>query len=270
MSIKFACTCGKAYKVPEKVSGKRVKCKKCGETIRVPSQSQSGVVSVRASAVSKRSVLESQRLQPGRPSAKSGGADRPSARSGGAERPSAKSGGAERPSAKSGGAERPSAKSGGAERASSKSRRSGRTSAESGRASKQSRRGGGDGTKTERFAPIDLSEGNELKKYRARKAEEFQRGEGRLTYYENGKAVKAFRLSKGEATIGRDASCAVRLGLPSVSREHGKIEYKLGTFIVTDRQSKNGLVVNGRPVRRSSLRNGDILQLGEGILRLDC
>ena len=57
MSIKFACSCGKAYKVPEKFAGKRVKCKQCGEAIRVPSESETSVQSSRAAAVSKRSVM---------------------------------------------------------------------------------------------------------------------------------------------------------------------------------------------------------------------
>ncbi len=233
MSIKFACTCGKAYKVPETFSGKRVKCKQCGEQIRVPSSSQAGVASTRAAAVSKRSVLESQKLE---------------ARS--SRREAVKDGA-------SGRSRRTSASS---------ARTSARAAAVSGRSGKSS----APGTKTERFTPVDLTEGNALKKYQAKKEEEFRRGEGRLTLFHEGKPVKAYRLSKTEATIGRAEGCGIRLELASVSREHAKIEYKLGTFIISDHQSKNGLVVNGRAVRRSSLRSGDIIQIGEGILRLDC
>lgn len=240
MSIKFACTCGKAYKVPETFSGKRVKCKQCGEQIRVPSSSQAGVSSSRAAAVSKRSVLESQKLE-----ARS---SRREAVQGG------KSGRSSRTSASS---TRTSA------RAAATSTRAAATSARSAKASAP-------GTKTERFTPVDLTEGNALKKYQAKKEEEFRRGEGRLTLFQDGKPVKAYRLTKAEAKIGRGESCGIRLELASVSREHAKIEYKLGTFIISDHQSKNGLVVNGRTVRRSSLRSGDIIQIGEGILRLDC
>ena len=38
-SIKFNCPdCDKAYKVPEQYAGKKVKCKKCGSTMRVPGE----------------------------------------------------------------------------------------------------------------------------------------------------------------------------------------------------------------------------------------
>ena len=60
-------------------------------------------------------------------------------------------------------------------------------------------------------------------------------------------------MGKSEAKIGRAESCGVTLENQSVSGEHVKLEYKLGTFIATDLQSTNGLVVNGRTVRRASL-----------------
>jgi len=235
MSIKFACDCGKAYKVPEKYSGKRIKCKKCGEAIRVPSESQKGVVSQRTSAVSKRSVINSSRLAGSGRSSKSSSSAKPSK----------------------------SSKSGRSSRESRRSGRSARTSAKT--KAKKSK----PGSDTERFTPVDLTEGNALKSYKKKKQEEFKRGEGRLTYFESGKPKKAFRLAKTDLTIGRDEGCTVSLPVASISREHLKVEYKLGTYIATDLQSSNGLVVNGRNVRRCSLRDGDVIQIGEAILRVD-
>ena len=49
-----------------------------------------------------------------------------------------------------------------------------------------------------------------------------------------------------------------------------KMEVRLGKFTATDLKSVNGLIVNGKPVRRASLNDGDIIQLGEAILRIDC
>lgn len=210
MSIKFACSCGKAYKVPEKFAGKRVKCKDCGEPIRVPSESEASVSSTRAAAVSKRSMMSSQRV-------------------------------------------------------------SGRSASLSGRAAPSSSQRKSSGT--ERFEPVDLSDGNQLKQFqRKRTDEEFKRGEGRVTLFDaaTGKPSKAFRLGKDDTTIGRGDACTIKLPVASVSKEHAKIEYKLGTFIVTDLQSANGVLVNSRVVRRASLKDGDILQLGEAILRIDC
>jgi len=236
-TIKFACKdCGKAYKVPAKYAGKKLKCKACDADVRVPAESQSGVSSKRAAAVSGRSS-----------SSKSGRSS----------------------SSSKSGRSSSSSKSG----RSSSSSKSGRVSSKSGRSSSsksKKAKKAKPGAETERFKAVDLQEGNEAKRYNAKKQEEFKRGEGRLTYFESGKAVKAFKLSKGEAKIGRDAGCGICLPLSSVSREHSKVEYKLGTFIATDLNSKNGLVVNGRTVRRVALRNGDIIQIGQGILRLDC
>ncbi|MGE0707339.1 MAG: FHA domain-containing protein [Planctomycetota bacterium] len=244
MSIKFTCSgCQKAYKVPEKYAGKKFKCKSCDTTVRVPADSQSGISSKRAAAVSKRSVAASS-------SGRSGRMDE-------AGEPSSSSSSSRRSSSSS---------------SSSSSSKSGRSSKRVEAAPSGSLRAkkAKPGSETERFKPIDLTEGNAIKQFAAKKPEEFKRGEGRLTYFEDGKPVKAYRLSKGEAVIGRGEDCGICIPLASVSREHSKIEYKLGTFIATDLQSKNGLLVNGRAVRRVALRNGDVIQVGQGILRLDC
>ena len=246
MSIKFACGCGKAYKVPDKFSGKRIKCKSCGEPIRVPSESESGVQSQRAAKVSKRSVLASQRV--------SKSSDGKSAKM----------------SAK---LKSKRLKSG---------RASGTSSRSSSKSARKSKRTKSAGSGTERFTPIDLVEGNAIKRFqKKRDGDEFPRGEGRVTYFENGKPKKAFKVNRKGATIGRDDGCSIsrRMGsmgwsvtVPSdsVSSKHLKLEYKLGTFIATDLQSTNGIVLNGRSVRRASLKSGDVLQLGEAILRIDC
>ena len=222
MSIKFTCTCGKAYKVPEKFSGKRVKCKRCDEPIRVPSHSQAGVLSTRAERVSDRAVVSSDRSarQKSGRSVKSGRSDS-------------------------------SSKSAGSSAKVKKSK---------------------PGSTTEKVRAIDLTKGNKIKDYQRKKSkdEDFSKGTGRLTYFEEGKPKKAFRIGKKEAVLGRAEDCGISIPLSSLSREHMKIEYKLGTWIISDMQSTNGVVVNGRAVRRSSLKAGDIIQLGEAIFRLDC
>lgn len=240
MSIKFACSCGKAYKVPEKFAGKRVKCKQCGEAIRVPSESETSVQSSRAAAVSKRSVMGgSQRVgQEDDDEDMDDDEDE-------APKPSKTSSRPSKPAPAGASARKPAATS----------------------ARVETKR---KGTGTGRFEVVDLKD--ELKAYQRKRKEDdgFQRGEGRLTYFTGGKPAKAFRLGKDDVTVGRSSGCKVVLPVESVSSEHMKVEYKLGTFIVTDLQSLNGVVVNGRPVRRASVKDGDLLQLGEAILRIDC
>ncbi len=36
MPISFACNCGKRYKTPDDAAGKKLRCKSCGEAVRVP------------------------------------------------------------------------------------------------------------------------------------------------------------------------------------------------------------------------------------------
>ena len=75
---------------------------------------------------------------------------------------------------------------------------------------------------------------------------------GRSSTSEGAKSVRAKKASAGASTERFKA----------VDLEEGNK--------ATDLNSKNGLVVNGRPVRRVALRGGDLLQLGQAILRLDC
>lgn len=243
-SIKFACSCGKAYKVPDKFAGKRVKCKQCDETIRVPSQSEGGVSSMRASAVTSQRLLTSKRLEPASGSGRSSSSGRASSSG------KSSSGKSSSPEAEP----EDDGEGGGG----------GGAAAALARAPKKAK----EGATTDKFTAVDL--GNSIKLFQKKKEEQFNRGEGRLTYFEEGKPKKAFKLARAEVLIGRGEKCGVQLQVASVSREHVKIEFKLGTYIATDQQSSNGLVVNGRNVRRTSLRDGDVLQLGEAILRIDC
>lgn len=112
----------------------------------------------------------------------------------------------------------------------------------------------------------------EKKIYEAKKKEEkkMNRGTGRLVYFQDGKAVKSYRLDSETRIVGRSAGCEVSIDDASVSDEHIKIEVRLGKFIATDLKSSNGLVVNHKKVRRSALVNGDIIQLGRAVLRIDC
>lgn len=91
-----------------------------------------------------------------------------------------------------------------------------------------------------------------------------------MVYFKKLKPIKSFRIDGDDITVGRDDSCDVTIPEESVSSSHIRIEVKLGRFIAVDQRSCNGLLVNGRKVRRASLKNGDVLQLGEAILRIDC
>ena len=69
-------------------------------------------------------------------------------------------------------------------------------------------------------------------------------------------------LDPQNATVlGRDASCEIVLGHPSISRRHAVVGMRDGDFVVDD-MSTNGLFVNGEQVETHRLEDGDELVLG--------
>jgi diguanylate cyclase (GGDEF)-like protein len=75
-------------------------------------------------------------------------------------------------------------------------------------------------------------------------------------------------LSPGQATvIGRGADADLPLEDRRVSREHAKITIdSKGTPVLEDLGSSNGTFLNGSPIRRHKLKEGDKLQLGSGAI----
>jgi DNA-binding NtrC family response regulator len=77
-------------------------------------------------------------------------------------------------------------------------------------------------------------------------------------------------LQQFPAILGRASGSSLQLDHESVSREHGVIEEERGRLWVTDLASKNGTQVNRVRLRegRAALQVGDILRLGDVVLRL--
>ena len=70
-------------------------------------------------------------------------------------------------------------------------------------------------------------------------------------------------LTRGRITFGRDRSCTVPLDSGYVSRQHAAITRSGPLWIVADLSSKNGVAINGTPVREHVLVPGDVLRLGD-------
>src|SRR5439155_3607628 len=68
--------------------------------------------------------------------------------------------------------------------------------------------------------------------------------------------------------IGRDSGNTVRLHDTEVSRRHAELRLSLdgGSYRVFDRNSANGVYVNGRPIHDAVLQPGDQLQIGQTVL----
>jgi transcriptional regulator with GAF, ATPase, and Fis domain len=70
-------------------------------------------------------------------------------------------------------------------------------------------------------------------------------------------------LSGGEVTIGREASNAVAITDPSVSRKHCVVREQEGKFQVRDLGSRNGTLVNGDAAQEQWLKHGDEIAAGD-------
>ena len=79
--------------------------------------------------------------------------------------------------------------------------------------------------------------------------------------------VKAYPLSGTQVSIGRSERSDIALADPGVSRNHARIVREGDDFIVEDLQSTNGTEVNGQPVRRRRLANGDTVKLANSTLQ---
>jgi pSer/pThr/pTyr-binding forkhead associated (FHA) protein len=69
--------------------------------------------------------------------------------------------------------------------------------------------------------------------------------------------------------LGRASDADVHLdGDDALSRSHAEIAVRAGLCLIRDLDSCNGTLLNGRPVRRARLRRGDVLVLGETVVRV--
>lgn len=234
MNIRFACQeCGKEYKVSSQFAGKMVKCKKCGNKVRVPTEPEK---------VSKREKATSARSSP-KPAG--GSSSSSTSTRGSAEKKRSK-------------------------RLSKRSKSASEDEAPVASKKRVKAKMAPPGAETIAVPIPDISK--EMKLYERKKKDDkvMPRGTGRLVLFVDGKASKSYRLDGKAVVIGRAKGAGVKLEDASVSNEHVKLELRLGKFTATDLKSRNGLVVNGRKLRRASLKSGDVIQLGTATLRIDC
>jgi hypothetical protein len=75
--------------------------------------------------------------------------------------------------------------------------------------------------------------------------------------------------ARDELVVGRHLGCDVVLEHPTVSRQHARLSFRDGCWVLRDLDSTNGTRVNGRRVVRCRLEPGDCLRLGSAELLVD-
>jgi len=90
---------------------------------------------------------------------------------------------------------------------------------------------------------------------------------GRHLAFEDGGDVVLVALDRAVLHLGRSPSADIVLDHVTVSRRHAVLSEENGRYVLLDDRSRNGVLVNGERVGRSVLRNGDVIHLGEVIMR---
>ena len=79
----------------------------------------------------------------------------------------------------------------------------------------------------------------------------------------NGLVLKEIPLTKERMTIGRRANNDIQIDNLAISGEHAAIVTILNDSFLEDLNSTNGTLVNGQPVKKHFLKNGDVIELGK-------
>ena len=74
-------------------------------------------------------------------------------------------------------------------------------------------------------------------------------------------------LGSDPVTIGRASECALSLQHPSVSRHHCEISRDGDRYFIEDLGSTNRTYLNGKPVRREELHDGDQISVGNNAIK---
>lgn len=78
-----------------------------------------------------------------------------------------------------------------------------------------------------------------------------------------------FTITEGGAIIGRSRRADIVLADPNISRQHAEVRREGDGYVVVDLDSTNGVFVNGRPTKRATLQEGDVIELGATRLRFE-
>jgi pSer/pThr/pTyr-binding forkhead associated (FHA) protein len=97
-----------------------------------------------------------------------------------------------------------------------------------------------------------------------RLAQRRRRGTGAELSFRRGRADVRVPLERSETVIGRDPTCDLVLADPMASARHARIFRGAGGyFVLEDLGSTNGVFVDGEPVERLTLQDGDHFVVGD-------
>jgi pSer/pThr/pTyr-binding forkhead associated (FHA) protein len=70
-------------------------------------------------------------------------------------------------------------------------------------------------------------------------------------------------IKQGETFVfGRSSESDMKINSPKISRKHAQVEWEEATPVLVDLGSENGTEVNGKPIKRHPLEDGDEIEIG--------
>jgi hypothetical protein len=86
--------------------------------------------------------------------------------------------------------------------------------------------------------------------------------------FETGSLQKTIYPLLEATTIGRDTNNAIRLTDATASRNHARVRFWQGSWMMEDVGSTNGIIVNGERIAKASLKPGSSFKIGQTIFTL--
>jgi pSer/pThr/pTyr-binding forkhead associated (FHA) protein len=77
---------------------------------------------------------------------------------------------------------------------------------------------------------------------------------------------RSLALDGEPVTVGRSRHCSLILTEPNASKEHLRIEWQEGAWVMTDLDSSFGTRINGRPAARAELAAFDRIAIGDTVI----
>jgi small-conductance mechanosensitive channel len=88
----------------------------------------------------------------------------------------------------------------------------------------------------------------------------------RLYVAEGPERGRSLALAGEPVTVGRSRACALPLTDPNASKEHLRLAWEDGAWVMTDLGSSKGTRVNGKPATRAALRPFDRIAVGDTVM----
>lgn len=87
----------------------------------------------------------------------------------------------------------------------------------------------------------------------------------------DGKVLKRLELRGERAVrIGRSPECEIQIPLPSISREHARLEpVDDRHWVIRDLNSTHGCLVRGQRIRELTITPGLVVEVGPAVLKFD-